>query len=160
MEHFPNITQFKLSRNATGQLQLMTDDGTLHVGVFPVRAFPISAADEGLSLVSADGHELLWIDRVANLTDDNRQLLDAELSQREFMPEIQRIHEVSSFATPSTWQTETNRGHAELVLKAEDHIRRLSHTSLLITDSHGIHFLVRDIDLLDKHSRRLLDRFL
>ena len=160
MENHANNPQFKLSRNAAGQLQLMTNDGTTHVGVFPVRAFPISAADEGLSLVGADGHELLWIECLENLTDDNRRLLNAELSQREFMPEIQRILGVSSFATPSTWEIETNRGNAELVLKAEDHIRRLTHTSLLITDSHGINFLVRNIDQLDKHSRRLLDRFL
>ena len=160
MENHTTHPQFKLSRNGAGQLVLTTDNGTNHVGVFPVRAFPISAADEGLSLVGADGHELLWIECLQNLTADNRQLLNTELSQREFMPEIQRILGVSSFATPSTWQIETNRGNAELVLKAEDHIRRLTHTSLLITDSHGINFLVRNIDQLDKHSRRLLDRFL
>jgi hypothetical protein len=76
------------------------------------------------------------------------------------MPEIQSILSVSSFATPSTWQIETDRGHAELILKAEDHIRRLSQNSLMITDSYGIHFLLRNIDQLDKASRKLLDRFL
>ena len=33
-------------------------------------------------------------------------------------------------------------------------------SSGLIADSHGIQFLVRDMRTLDKHSRRLLDRFL
>ncbi len=160
MDQQTKHTPFTLSRNAAGQLALVTEDGSTHLGVYPVRAFPISAADDGLSLVSAEGHELLWIACLANLTDDKQQLLMAELSQREFMPEILQILSVSSFATPSTWQIATNRGHAELVLKAEDHIRRLTHTSLLITDSHGINFLLRHIDQLDKHSRRLLDRFL
>ncbi len=32
--------------------------------------------------------------------------------------------------------------------------------TLLIADSHGIFYLVRNIQALDKHSRKLLDRFL
>ena len=55
---------------------------------------------------------------------------------------------------------QTNRGPAELVLKGEEDIRRLSQTRLLIADAHGIQFLVRDLTSLDKHSRKLLDRFL
>jgi hypothetical protein len=31
---------------------------------------------------------------------------------------------------------------------------------LLIADSHGINYLIRDSQALDAHSRRLLDRFL
>jgi hypothetical protein len=31
---------------------------------------------------------------------------------------------------------------------------------LLIADSHGINFLVRDMFKIDKHSRKILDRFL
>ena len=51
-------------------------------------------------------------------------------------------------------------GKAALILKGEEDIRRLSQTRLLIADTHGIHFLVRDIGMLDRHSRKLLDRFL
>jgi hypothetical protein len=46
------------------------------------------------------------------------------------------------------------------VLRGEEFIRRLGAHSLLIADSHGIQFLVRDIAALDRGSRRLLDRFL
>lgn len=154
------MTNFTLTRNIAGRLQLTDIDGKTHDGVVPVRAFPIAAPAEGLSLIGSDGHELAWIPYLNDLTPDMRTLIDEELAQREFMPEILRIVHVSSFATPSTWQLETNRGEAELVLKAEDHIRRLTHTSLLITDGHGINFLIRDIDHLDKLSRKLLDRFL
>lgn len=154
------ITDFKLTRNPAGRLLFTASDGRVHEGVVPVRAFPISAPDEGLSLSGRDGHELAWIDCLTDLPDDSRSLIEEELARREFMPAICRILHVSSFATPSTWQVETDRGDAELILKAEDHIRRLAHGSLLIADSHGINFLIRDIDQLDKHSRKLLDRFL
>jgi hypothetical protein len=154
------IAGFKLTRNAAGRLVFTASDGRIHEGVIPVRAFPIAAPEDGLSLLDTDGRELAWIARLTDLPDSARSLIEEELAQREFMPEIRRINHVSSFATPSTWQVETDRGDAALILKAEDHIRRLAHTTLLIADSHGVYFLIRDIDKLDSHSRKLLDRFL
>ena len=151
---------FQLTHNLVGRLVFTASDGKVSDGVYPVRAYPISAPDDGLSLLGQDGHELAWIASLFSLPSDLRTIIEEELAKREFMPEINRILHVSSFATPSTWQVETNRGVAELILKAEDHIRRLTPTSLLIADSHGIHFIIRDIDQLDNHSRKLLDRFL
>jgi hypothetical protein len=94
------------------------------------------------------------------LPDESRVLLEEELASREFMPEIRGIRRVSSFATPSTWQVETDRGPTTFILKGEDDIRRLAASTLLIADSNGIHFLIRDIQMLDQVSRKLLDRFL
>lgn len=155
-----NSADFKLTRNPAGALVFTSRSGEIHEGVMPVRAFPIAAPDEGLSLVDKDGHELAWIARLDDLPDDTRNLIEEELAQREFMPEIRRINRVSSFATPSTWQVETDRGTTDMVLKSEDYIRRLAQTTLLIADSQGVYFLIRDIDRLDGHSRKLLDRFL
>ncbi len=151
---------FQLTRNSFGKLVFTAADGEIHVGVIPVHAFPVSAPEENVALVTSDGHELVWIERLADLPEAIRTLVQAELASREFMPEIRAIRQVSSFATPSTWQVETDRGETSFVLKGEDDIRRLSPTTLLIADSHGIHFLVRDTRTLDKPSRKLLDRFL
>lgn len=151
---------FQLQRNSYGRLVLTTENGDIHEGVTPVRAFPIAAPDEGLSLVNYEGHEVAWIDKLADLPPAMAELIEADLASREFVPEIERIEAVSSFACPSTWQLLTNRGSAELVLKGEEDIRRLSQTRLLIADAHGIQFLIRDLSKLDRHSRKLLDRFL
>jgi len=151
---------FKLTRNAFGRLVLTTAAGEAHEDVVPVRAFPIAAPGEGIALVSADGHELAWIARLGDLPADQRALVEAELSSREFVPEIRRLKGVSGFATPSTWEVETDRGDTSFVLKGEEDIRRLGAAALLIADSHGIQFLVRDLFALDRHSRKLLDRFL
>ena len=155
-----DTADYQLRRNAFGRLEFIGSDGEVHVGVVPVRAFPISAADDGVALVDPYGHELAWIDQLADLPDELRALVEAELAQREFMPVITRIVGVASFATPSTWQVETDRGPASFVLKGEEDIRRLTPPALLIADSHGIHFLIRDRSALDQHSRRILDRFL
>ena len=154
------MPEFTLSRDSYGQLVLTSKNGEVHVGIVPIRAFPIGAPDEGISLVNIEGHEVGWINHLADLPSALSQLVEEELASREFVPEIQQISEVSSFACPSTWQVVTNRGNAVLILKGEEDIRRLTQTRLLIADTHGIEFLIRDTGTLDRNSRKLLDRFL
>lgn len=151
---------FQLRRNAFGRLEFQSADGESHEGVLPVRAFPISEAGRGLSLVTSDGHELLWIEHLSDVPAEPRALIEEELASREFMPEIRKLTSVSTYATPSVWKVETDRGATSFTLRGEEDIRRLSQHTLLIADSHGIFYLVRDVPSLDKHSRKLLDRFL
>jgi len=154
------MIDFQLQRNAFGRLVLTTAEGQAHEGVVPVRNFPSAAPDTCLSLVGADGHELAWIARLADVPAELRQLLEDELAQREFVPKIQRLSAVSGFATPCTWTVDTDRGPTEFVLKGEEDIRRLTRGCLLIADSHGVQYLIPELHALDRPSRRLLDRFL
>jgi hypothetical protein len=154
------MSSFKLERHASGRLLLTDSQGQQHLGVVPVRAFPIAAPDEGVSLVGSEGHELVWLERLDDLPAELRSLLEEELALRDFVPEITRISSVSSFGTPSTWEVETDRGATSFVLKGEEDIRRLSRQSLLIAAGHGVHFSVKDMGALDRASRRLLERFL
>src|SRR5512135_1785469 len=111
---------FRLTRNPAGQLVFTGANGEVHEGVVPVRAFPIAAPETGIALVSPDGHELAWLDRLEDLPMESKTLVEEELASREFMPEIRRLRQVSSFATPSTWEVETDRGEASFVLKGEE----------------------------------------
>jgi len=153
-------TSFQLRRDSFGKLVLTTAAGEEIVGVAPVRAFPIQAPSQGISLVRDGGNEVAWIDDLAELPDDIRALIQEEIEGRELIPEILHIKEVSSFATPCTWYVQTDRGDTEFVLKVDEDIRRVGETSLLVADSYGIHFLVRNMFRIDKHSRKILDRFL
>jgi len=155
-----DASNFQLERNAFGRLVLVTATGERFDGVTPVRAFPVSASAEGLSLLHADGHELAWIERLDALPPALRSLIEEELAAREFVPEILHLKSVSTFSTPSTWEVETDRGDTHFVLKGEEDIRRLDGAALLITGGQGVHFKVRDMLALDPLSRRLLGRFL
>lgn len=164
-ENLPMTTEptaFTLTRGPLGRLVCTLADGSEHVGVTPVRAFPIGAPDEGLSLVNREGREIAWVPRLSALELGTRQLIEEELSTREFVPEIRRISAVSTFSTPSTWTLETDRGPFDMVLKAEEDIRRLAgeQATLLITSGHGIVFRVPDLRAMDRQSRKLIERFL
>jgi hypothetical protein len=151
---------FQLIRNPFGRLVFTAADGTVHESIVPVRAFPIGAPDDGIALVSGEGHELVWIDRLDTLPPATAAMIREELESREFVPLVRRIRSVSSFACPSTWDVDTDRGDAQLVLKGEEDIRRLGRDKLLIADAHGIQYLIRDLTALDRGSRKILDRFL
>lgn len=148
-----------LERNSFGQLVHVAPDGTRQQ-VNPVRSFPIAAPTEGIGLVNPEGEEVAWITRIADLSPASREVLEADLSAREFMPVIERIRSVSSYATPSTWEVDTDRGPTSLVLKGEEDIRRLSAELLIVNDAHGVQYLIRDLGAMDRASRKLLDRFL
>ena len=156
----PALPAFALVRQPSGRLLFTAATGQAHEGVTPVRAFPLGAPDEGLSLVSTDGHELAWIARLSALPKVLQDLLHEELALRDFNPEITRLVSVSTFATPSLWRVETNRGPTSFVLKGEEDIRRLPGSALLIAGGQGVQYSVLDMGALDRGSRKLLERFL
>ena len=151
---------FQLQRSPFGQLVFTGEDGVTHTGVEPARTFPITAPREGISSRSRDGHELAWIEKLDEVAQETRRLIEDELEVREFMPEILRVTGVSGYATPCTWHVETNKGSTSFTLKTEEDIRRLAAPALLIVDSRGIQFLIRDRRSLDETSRKILERFL
>ena len=151
---------FTLAFDPFGNLVVTLADGTQHVGAVVARAFPIATPDQCISILSAEGKELAWVENLNDLPVNERDIVAQALQGREFMPEILRLDGVNSFSTPSIWRVQTNRGPAQLVLKGEEDIRRLSASRLIVADAHGVQFLIRDLPSLDRHTRKLLDRFL
>ena len=154
------MNAFDLQRDAFGRWTLVLADGKRHTPVTAIRAYPITDPEGGVALMDAEGHELLWIDALAQLAPAVRGQVLQALTEREFLPVIEKLEGVSSFATPSTWAVVTDRGGTQFLLKGEEDIRRLTGTVLLINDADGVQYMIRDLAAMDKHSRKLLDRFL
>ena len=156
-----NADVFSLELTPFGKLVLTNAQGQRFEGVAPVRAFPIQAPEEGVSVLDTDGHEVAWVPHLSQCPQPAQDLLRQELARREFMPVIARITSVSSFSTPCTWSVKTDRGDCEFVLRGDEDIRRVgAHNTLLIADAHGIQYMVPDQLALDAHSKKILDRFL
>lgn len=154
------MSPFEFQCDAMGRWVLALPDGTRHAPITALRAYPVSAPDAGVALMDADGHEVFWIERLSVLEPTLRALVLQALNEREFLPEILQLQHVTSFATPSTWHVMTDRGSTQFMLKGEEDIRRLTGSVLLINDADGVQYMIRDMAAMDKHSRKLLDRFL
>ena len=152
---------FPLHRDAFGKLIWTMAEGPRFEGVVPIRAFPIQSPEVGISLVNLDGQEVAWIEELSAVPEPAQTLIRDELATREFMPVISQIVAVASFSTPCTWTVKTHRGETEFVLRGDEDIRRIGTAgTLLVSDSHGIQYLVRDQFALDAKSKKILDRFL
>jgi hypothetical protein len=143
-----------------GRLVLTTAARERHAGVVPVRGFPFSAPSTCISFCDESGGEVFFLPDLGQLDLPMRDLLEADLARREFIPVIRSIYSVSSGAEPTDWHVLTDRGEARFVLNNEDNIRRMGPRGALIADSHGIRFRIEDTRTLDAHSRRILRRYL
>jgi hypothetical protein len=151
---------FDLDYDAWGRLVLTDAEGRRHVGVEPVRGFPITDPGHGISILDAEGREILWLDSLNVLPAPTRRLLEEDLARREFVPHVLRIIKVSALVEPSEWELETDRGTTRLVLNSEDDVRRLGDHRALIIDNLGIRYLIPDTRSLDAASRRMLEKYL
>lgn len=160
----PNRAQprmpFALAQDPWGRLVLRDEDGAEHVGVIPVRAFPIGHPSGWLVLCDAEGRELRCIEDPEALPEAPRALLEEELARREFVPVIRQVRNVSSYLEPAEWEVETDRGPTRFVLRTEDDVRRLGPYRALILDAQGVRYLVPDTRELDAYGRRAVERYL
>jgi hypothetical protein len=151
--------ELELAYDAWGRLVLIDGAGQRHVGVEPVRAFPLSDPDHWISIVDSDGRELAMVKDLAALSEQTRALLLQELSRREFVPVILRVVRIRGEMPRARWEVETDRGPAEFTVAEEDQVRRLGPNRLLVTDGRGLRYLIPDVTRLDAGSRRLLEPF-
>jgi hypothetical protein len=157
---FSHAAGFALHYNPLGRLVLTDGSGRQHEDVEPIRAFPIADPERGISICDRNGHELYWIDRLADLPAEIRTVLQAELSQREFIPVVRRIVRMAAFSEPSEWVVETDRGQTRFLLGNEEDIHRIDAKRAMIVDTNGVRYLIADVAALDAHSRRILERYL
>jgi hypothetical protein len=154
------IPVFGLNHDPWGRLVLIDAEGVRHIGVTPVRMFPVTDPLHWISIVDAAGTEIVCIEDIGDLPPAVRQVLETDLAGREFTPVIRRIHWVSGDTEPYEWDVETDRGRTQFVLGSEDHVRRLGPHKALVVDAQGVRYLVEDTRALNTYSRRIMERYL
>ena len=134
-------------------------NGATPVAVFARRAFPLSAPDSYVSLVDEHHFERACFVTLDVLPAHVREVLEQALEKSDFLPKIRQILTIVQEATLSRWQVDTDRGPRRFVVDQEDHVRPLDDGRHLISDSHGMRYLVPVASALDPTSRKLLARF-
>ena len=148
-----NSKVYQLSRDEWNHLKLIDSEGNEFRDVSVVPLFPITDCKRWVSLVSADGEEIVCLDSLEGLSSENSKLLEEELALREFVPLIEKVISVSGNQEPCEWVVQTNHGVTSFVIKAEEDVRRVSSKAIVITDANGIRFRVEDVKKLDSRSR-------
>ena len=149
--------EWRLERLATGRLEFIDAQGVRHGNVDVLRAFPVSAPRGPVAIVAADGGELAWVDSLEAASGTLRAVLEQELSQREFLPMIERIEAVSD-GEPAEWSVVTDRGPRRFKVAHSDDIARLPDDSAFVTDTDGIRYRITSLDSLSLRERRLFEK--
>jgi ATP-binding cassette subfamily B protein len=150
--------ELSLENDDHGQLWARAGAGA-RIAVRVRRCFPLTDPEHFLCLIDERGRERACVEELAALSLPARQALLDALRRSEFLPGIEHIDFVLVEATRSEWHVTTDRGARRFVVDQEDHIRKLEDGRHLITDSHGMRYLVPVPERLDARSRRWLSRF-
>jgi hypothetical protein len=148
-----------LHRDNAGRLVLTDSHGQQHVGIEPVRSFPLTEPDRFIALLDSRGREVAAISDVADIVPEIRELVLQELADREFLPRIERIVSVKMIKEPHEWNVVTDRGPAQFLMRDDD-IRRLGPGRAILVDLHGVRYYIPDSRQLDPKSRRILSQYL
>jgi ATP-binding cassette subfamily B protein len=151
--------QIRLELDADGQLWVIVHGSAERLAVSARRAFPLTDPNAYVSLVDEQNQERACFESITELGETDRATLERALSQADFLPVVARILSVTQEATRSVWRVDTDRGQTEFVVDQEDHVRPLEDGRHLISDAHGMRYLVPLASRLDAHSRKILARF-
>jgi ATP-binding cassette subfamily B protein len=147
-----------LSLDERGQLWLLASTGE-KIAVTARRAFPLTNPDAHVSLIDPNQQERACFASLSALAAEPRQILERALAKADFLPQVRHIRAITQEATSTRWQVDTDRGSTEFIVDQEDHVRPLEDGRHLISDSHGMRYLVPVPGALDAPSRKLLSRF-
>src|SRR5205807_194291 len=111
-------------------------------------------------LLDGAGREVLWVASLEELPEEVRKAVAEELERREFVPVIRRVFDVAPRVEPSEWDVETDRGRTRFLLNSPDDVRRLDDRRAVVSDAHGVRYLIADVQALDAGTLRLLERYL
>jgi hypothetical protein len=158
-----DASEMRVRRTDSGLLELHLADGTTHVDVGIVQAFPISRPNRFVHFQDSNGKELGVLVDPRRLDRESRDVVLAQADQAYFMPRITRIVTVEEQTGIgiARWQVETDRGYSrfDVVSRAES-TWYVGKNRLVIRDADGNRYLIADLSALDRRSRRLADLYL
>ncbi len=165
----PQNALFTASSGGLISLNLINADNTTEFfeRVVPVRAFPISAPGEYISIREPDtrfmgrGQEIGMIRCLSDFDERTEELILAELERRYFTPTISKICSMHEKFGYSYWRVITSAGEVEFVMNnPTNNIRTLENGQVLMYDIDGNCFAIRDPQKLDRSSYKKVEIYL
>lgn len=150
-------------------MTLTNDDGTTEFfeRIIILRAFPITAPDEFLSVREPDskkmgrGKEIGMIRYMKDFDEATQRLFLEELDRRYFSPQLQKITSVKEKFGYLYWDAETDAGHVTFIMNNPfSNIRVLEDGRIIINDIDGNIFEIPDPKSLDSTSFKKIEIYL
>ena len=135
-------------------VDLKTESGEVYERLEPRRLFPVSRADNYITLLNEEGIEIAVIRNMTDLNKESRDIVQYSLDDYYLVPHILKIYSVSEKNGKVHWAIETERGYKEFDIRNRNHdVRVYSDGRVRVRDSDDNRYIITDYKKLDKHSR-------
>ncbi len=129
--------------------------------VFLHRAFPYDEPFAFISVLDRDNKEIGIISKISDFDEGTEDMLRAELAKKYFIPEITKIHSIKERFGFSYWKISSTAGELEITFRdTYRSIVRITPTHVYLTDSNANRYEIKDVEKLDRKSRRLIGIYL
>ena len=157
MERIYLTPQDRVEKYENNLVTVYLADGRVMEGLEPRRLFPVSVADQYITLLDGEGVEQCVIRALADLPQASQAVLRAALDDYYLVPHIKRIISSSEKYGTLRWTVETERGIKSFDIRNRNHDIRVNRDgSVRVRDADDNRYIIEDYNTLDKQSRRAL----
>ncbi|MBE3584378.1 MAG: DUF1854 domain-containing protein [Limnochordaceae bacterium] len=156
--------QMEFHRTPGGFLALTLQEGEAvhqYPKVSVYRCFPLSQADEFISVRDEKGTEIGMIRRLSQLSEFQRRLVEEELERRYFAPVVHRVVSAKEEFGYSYWEVETDRGRRRFTMRhSHENVLPVGEAEVILLDVDGNRFVIPDYRRVEPQAFRLLETIL
>ncbi|MBI4664160.1 MAG: DUF1854 domain-containing protein [Verrucomicrobia bacterium] len=155
---FLDVTKLRFFKHGS-TLRLTVDGDCSYPKVGIVRAFPLSEPSRFLSVRDGGDKEVGLIVNPAELTAENRKLVEEDLERRYLVPVVKRIVAAKERFGTVDWTAETDRGVCRFTTRnLRENVQRPAPGRIILNDVDGNRYDIRSLDDLSHECQQLLFR--
>jgi Domain of unknown function (DUF1854) len=144
-------------------LRLTIEEDRSYLKVSVLRAFPLSEPDRFLSvrvsIRDGENEEVGLIVSPAELSAENRKLVEEDLERRYIVPVVTRIVGAKERFGSVDWMVETDRGVCRFTTRnLRENVQLPAPGRIILNDVDGNRYDIRNVDDLSLESQRLIFR--
>ena len=156
MSDFIDLSQLHLESAPDDTLRAVLQGDKCGRNVQVLRAFPLSSPDENIVLRDGAGKELGVIEKLKDVDETRRALLQRALDKQYFLPRILKINSLYERFGSAIWDVETDRGPVTINSKSIiDSLSEIGKGRYLLRDTEENRYEIREVEKMDEFSRQL-----
>ncbi len=121
------------------------------------RMFPITGLTKYIALMDSEGNEIAVIRDINDLMPESREVVENCLREYYMIPRITKFIKMSERFKIWMWTAETDKGICTFEIRNHlTAIKPLYDGRVLIKDANDNRYEIPDVNVLDKHSKKLI----
>ncbi|MGC8842552.1 MAG: DUF1854 domain-containing protein [bacterium] len=146
----------RVIRREGGALELRYGE-EVHYPIRVKQAFPLTNPENYIVFLTEQGKQIGMVEDLNKLDKESQRNIREELDIVFFIPQIKKIFWIKERFGGSKWKVETDRGIKEFSTPSlHESIKEVEDGHIIITDTEGLQYEIKNIDELPPKSKKIL----